>query len=58
MSEHANNSIRLFTSLTFIYAAIEYSKEKKRDSGYLMLVDENPTKDPDFATTGQHEEKA
>jgi hypothetical protein len=57
MSGHANDSIRLFTSLTFVYAVIQYSLENRNAAGYVKLIDESCGEDPDYVIPGRHEEK-
>jgi hypothetical protein len=57
MSGPANDCTRLFTSLTFVYAVIQYLVEKRNGTGYVRLVDESCGEDPDYVIPGQHEEK-
>jgi hypothetical protein len=53
----ANDSTRGFTSLTFVYAVIQCYLEKRKDAGYVRLVDESYEKDPDNVIPGPRSEK-
>lgn len=57
ISGRANDSTRLFTGLTFVYAVIQYSLEKKKVARYMVLVDESCGEDPDYVIPARYEEK-